>query len=75
MCGDVICQNNGTCVNGSCACRPQYTGRNCSIEICKCTVQTDTPLSVSCVVSELVQGYTSVDKSNRWSLACLLHSY
>jgi hypothetical protein len=30
-CDDVVCQNNGTCVDGSCKCPFGYSGTNCEI--------------------------------------------
>ncbi len=29
-CKDVVCNNGGTCINGSCACATGYEGTNCS---------------------------------------------
>lgn len=32
LCEGVICNNGGNCVNGDCACPPQYTGPDCGQE-------------------------------------------
>ncbi len=32
-CKDVVCQNGGTCTDGTCACPFAYTGANCETEV------------------------------------------
>ena len=32
LCDNIICQNDGTCINGTCHCRNGFSGRNCEIE-------------------------------------------
>jgi len=33
-CASIICQNNGTCISGTCECEPGFSGTNCQIDAC-----------------------------------------
>ena len=35
MNNELLCSNNGTCVNDACVCPMPYTGVNCTEEICE----------------------------------------
>ena len=62
-CKDVVCQNSGTCTDGTCACLPGYTGTNCELEAREIVVG-NFAVSETCSVTGVATYSVTVSKSS-----------